>query len=239
MKFTIEQLLHEQHRLLFSLDKNDPYASNKIGYLRGDFGKDGDEFYSTWFDCNAQLKCGYFKDILDDLVTELRGDFALSLLKNRKQMAAICSKYPDNRLTEHWSSQAFGFYLKKAHYQFFVMCYVGVGDYNFYIHCFTENPQRDELFTKVEMQLGILDRMLSAMRIDDIRLWFDDELVLQAEDDDGNHWSGVEFYNFVTNECLCFTSEMKLSPGQYIEPNLLDQYILLSVANGVIPGQKS
>lgn len=80
--------------------------------------------------------------------------------------------------------------------------------------------------------------MLSAMRIDNIRLWFDDGLVLQAEDDDGNHWSGAEFYNFVTNECLCFTPEMTLSPGQYVEPPLLDQYILLSVANGVIPGQK-
>lgn len=81
MNFTSEQLLPEQRRLLFALDKNDPYASNKIGYLRGDFGKDGNEFYSTWFDSNVQLKCSHFKDILDELITELRGDFELSLLK--------------------------------------------------------------------------------------------------------------------------------------------------------------
>ncbi len=238
MNFTFERLLPEQRRLLFALDKNEPYAAHKIGYLRGDFGRDGDEFYTTWTDFNAQLKCGYFKDILDELVAELRGDFALSLLKNRKQMAAICSKHPDNRLTEHWNTETFGFYLKKSRYQFFVMCYPGVGDYNFYVHCFTEDPKLDELFTNLERQLRILDRTLSAMGIEDVRLWFDDELVLQAEDDDGNRWAGAEFYNFVTNECLCFTPEMTLSPGQYIEPDLLNQYILLSVANGIIPEQK-
>lgn len=237
MNFTSEQLLPEQRRLLFALDKNDPYASNKIGYLRGDFGKDDNEFYSTWFDSNVQLKCSHFKDILDELIIELRGDFELSLLKNRKKMADICSKHPDNRLTEYWNTETFGFYLKKGQYQFFVKCYPGVGDYNFYVHCFSENPQRDELFTKMDNELNILDRILSAMKIYDIRLRFDDEFVLQAEDDDGNHWAGTEFYDFVTNKCLCFSPEMKLCPGQYIEPNLLNQYILLSVSNGVIPGQ--
>ena len=165
MNFTSEQLLPEQRRLLFALDKNDPYASNKIGYLRGDFGKDGNEFYSTWFDSNVQLKCSHFKDILDELITELRGDFELSLLKNCKKMADICSKHPDNRLTEHWNTETFGFYPKKGQYQFFVKCYPRVGDYNFYVHCFSENPQRDELFTKMENELNILERILSAMKI--------------------------------------------------------------------------
>ena len=118
MNFTSEQLLPEQRRLLFALDKNDPYASNKIGYLRGDFGKDGNEFYSTWFDSNVQLKCSHFKDILDELIIELRGDFELSLLKNRKKMADICSKHPDNRLTEYWNTETFGFYLKKVSINF-------------------------------------------------------------------------------------------------------------------------
>lgn len=68
MNFISEQLLPEQRRLLFAFDKNDPYTSNKIGYLRGDFGKDGNEFYSTWFDSNVQLKCSHFKEILDELI---------------------------------------------------------------------------------------------------------------------------------------------------------------------------
>lgn len=45
-----------------------------IGYLRGDFGSTGKEFYSGWFDNMAYLKTPEFKAELDRVINALRVD---------------------------------------------------------------------------------------------------------------------------------------------------------------------
>ena len=43
-----------------------------VGYLRGDFGSSGKEFYSSWFDNMAYLKTPEFQAELDTVVNALR-----------------------------------------------------------------------------------------------------------------------------------------------------------------------
>ncbi len=42
MNYKLEQVLPGQVRLLFALDKEDTFEKNKIGHVRGDFGRSGD-----------------------------------------------------------------------------------------------------------------------------------------------------------------------------------------------------
>ena len=55
MNYKLEQVLPGQVRLLFALDKNDAFEKHKIRHVRGDFGRSGDQFFSTWFPCHEEL----------------------------------------------------------------------------------------------------------------------------------------------------------------------------------------
>ena len=51
--------------------------TGSIGYLRGDFGAGGKEFYSSWFDRRRDLKTDDFKNELDKVINSLREDKGL------------------------------------------------------------------------------------------------------------------------------------------------------------------
>lgn len=58
-----------------------------IGYLRGDFGSIGKEFWTTWNDFRKDLKTDEFKAEFDDVINGLReGD----VLSGRKAMSSYC-----------------------------------------------------------------------------------------------------------------------------------------------------
>ena len=64
-----------------------------IGYLRGNFGSTGKEFYSGWFDNMAYLKTPEFKVELDKVVNALREDTQYgSILADRSSLSNACSK---------------------------------------------------------------------------------------------------------------------------------------------------
>ncbi len=65
MNYKLEQVLPGQVRLLFELDKEDTFEKHKIGHVRGDFGRSGDQFFSTWFPVHEELKtqrCCLYKE---------------------------------------------------------------------------------------------------------------------------------------------------------------------------------
>ena len=49
MNQQLNNITPKELKLLFRLDGNDPCREHLIGYVRGDFGKSGNEFYTTWF----------------------------------------------------------------------------------------------------------------------------------------------------------------------------------------------
>ena len=235
MNYKLEQVLPGQVRLLFELDKEDTFEEHKIGHVRGDFGRSGDQFFSTWFPVHEELKTQRFKEELQQVVDELRSDLEFPLLKNRNSMRTVCMKQPQNRVPGGWHPDTLGFKIRTEHYWYFIKCYYGCGDYNFYINCFADDPKAEQLLAGMENESDVLSKLLGKLKIDDIELWFDDG-VLHAQDEDGNSWIGEEFYRFVTEECLCFDADGKLHEGQYVPEDILNKYVLLSAANGVVPG---
>ncbi len=235
MKYKLEQILPGQVRLLFALDKEETFEKHKIGHVRGDFGRSGDQFFSTWFPVHEELKTQRFKEELQQVVGELRSDLEYPLLKNRNSMRTVCMNHPQNRVPGGWHPDTFGFMIRTEHYWYFIKCYYGCGDYNFYINCFADDPEAEQLLAGMENESDVLSKLLEKLKIDDIELWFDDG-VLHAQDEDGNSWTGEEFYRFVTKECLCFDADGKLHEGQCVPEDILNKYILLSTANGVVPG---
>jgi len=235
MKYKLEQVHPGQVRLLFALDTKDSFEKHKIGHIRGDFGSSGEQFFTTWWPCHGELKTGRFKDELQEVVEELRSDLEFPLLKNRNSMRSVCMQNLQNRVQGGWHPDTFGFKIRTEHYWYFIKCYFGPGDYNFYVNCFADNPEAELLWARMENEINVLSAMTSKLKMDDIDLWFEDG-VLHAKDEDGNEWTGDEFYHFVTEECLDFDAEGKLKEGMYVPEDILNRYVLLSVSNGVVPG---
>lgn len=235
MNYKLEKVLPAQMRLLFALDKEDTFEKHKIGHLRGDFGSSGGEFWHNWFPCHEEIKTGRFKEELQQVINELRSECEFPLLKNRSAMQKVCREHLENRVPGCWHPDTYGFKIRTEHYWYFLKCFTGCGDYNFYVNCFADNPEAELRLARMEKELDVLDALMGKLKLDDIELWFDDG-VLHACDEDGNEWIGNSFYRFVTEECLCFDADGKLMEGMCVPEEILNQYVLLSIANGVIPG---
>ena len=63
--------------------------------LRGDFGRSGNEFWTTWWEYVSELKTQVFREELDLFVNGLREQ---GLLKDRSSMAAYCYKHQEARI---------------------------------------------------------------------------------------------------------------------------------------------
>ena len=64
-----------------------------VGYLRGDFGKDGREFFTTWEDGHGRYKTDAFRQEFDRVVNTLRQPGGL--FSGRSEMARICHDHAD------------------------------------------------------------------------------------------------------------------------------------------------
>ena len=96
------------------------------------------------------------------------------------------------------------------------------GDYNFYVICYIVTDEKEIKRRTQDEETYIVGELLWALHLYDIRVWFDDSDVLRAEDDEGNKWTGIEFYKFLTEECLDFEPDGTLSEGLYVEEELLE-----------------
>ena len=64
-----------------------------VGYLRGDFGKDGREFFTTWEDGHGRYKTDAFRQEFDRVVNTLRQPGGL--FSGRSEMARFCQDHAD------------------------------------------------------------------------------------------------------------------------------------------------
>lgn len=237
MKYDLLTVPESEQPLLF-LPKPDTAAhQTKVGCVRGDFGKSGDEFHHTWFPHREELNTDEFKAELTRVVNSLRSEFSHPLLKSRDEMLKYCKVHPENELSGHWIEGTHVFKIEVPKYTFYLRCLPVFGDYNFYVICYIVTDEKEIKRRTQDEETYILGELLWALHLYDVRVWFDDNDVLQAEDDEGNNWTGIEFYKFLTEECLDFEPDGTLSEGLYVEEELLEMYKAYSVKNGVIPGK--
>lgn len=105
-----------------------------IGYLRGDFGRDGDEFFTTWTDQYERLKTDEFKTELDDVINALRSK-EYGLLQNRSAMRRYAAQNTGSAFKGNYCTE-YCFRVDTEKHAYLLRCNPTRGDYNFYCYCY-------------------------------------------------------------------------------------------------------
>ncbi len=117
--------------LFYSLSSREAQC---IGHLRGDFGSDGDECWTTWWPHEAHtLNTPEFKQELQELMDALRAGILQSLSSMRKYL----NRHPAP-LAEDSSCSTHGYHIQTARYAYYLRCTPAPGDYHFYLYCYAK-----------------------------------------------------------------------------------------------------
>ena len=104
-----------------------------IGHLRCDFGRHGDEFWTTFFPHEARSLAGDdFSKEFDTFVNYLREE----LMKSRSAMRKYISSHPSLPLESTSWRYRNGYYLMTNRYEYFIRCQPMEGDYDAYIYAY-------------------------------------------------------------------------------------------------------
>lgn len=108
-----------------------------VGYLRGNFGRDGNEFHSTWFDIIKEHKTPEFQQEFDNVINALRDDIKYrGLLRNLDDMKMLCHTRPSSKIKIANEMNCYGFRVDSDKYSYLIRCMPHKGDYNFYVYAY-------------------------------------------------------------------------------------------------------
>lgn len=88
-------LTEAERKYTFSQSQQLSMQTGLIGYLRADFGSNGNEFWTTWNDFRKDLKTDDFKKEFDLVINSYRfgdGEF----LSGRSTMSKFCYEHPES-----------------------------------------------------------------------------------------------------------------------------------------------
>lgn len=107
--------------------------TGSIGHLRGDFGRNGDEFFTTWNDHHKEWKTDSFRKELDEVINSLRME-ECGLLAGRKEMRDYVRQFSDCMFQGNRGPE-YGFRADTKEHAFLLRCNPSKGDYNVYCFC--------------------------------------------------------------------------------------------------------
>ena len=134
--FTLRPLTVPERKYTYAQSSQLQGQTGNIGYLRGDFGSSGNQFYTTWFDTRPQWKSDEFKRDLDDVINALRSE-ECGLLQSRSQMVRYGRENKESEMQGAYTTE-FGFRADTEKYAFVLRCNPTRGDYNFYCLCYVK-----------------------------------------------------------------------------------------------------
>ena len=132
----IRPLTMAEWKYTYTQDSQIQGQTGSIGHLRGDFGKEGNSFYCSFFDHRKQWKTDEFKSGLDKVINALRSE-EYGLLQNRTSMIEYASLHPDSILGEG-EKEKYGFRADLGRHAYLFRCSPAPGDYNFYCYCYVK-----------------------------------------------------------------------------------------------------
>lgn len=123
-----------------------------VGYLRGDYGSSGKQFFTTWFGDREDWNTPDFKHDLQRTIDRLR--YETKQLGDRDQLSALCLNDLSSAITEdqHW----FGFRVDSGEYAYLLKCSPYKGDNNFYVYCYRKE-WLDQHMTKAQQGIRFID----------------------------------------------------------------------------------
>ena len=130
----IREITPEERKYTYAQSMQIQGQTGSIGYLRGDFGSRGDEFFTTWNDHRKQWKTDEFKAELDEVINALRSK-EYGLLESRSSMKNYAGKSPDSAFQGNCGTE-YGFRVDEGQHAYLIRCNPAKGDYNFYCFCY-------------------------------------------------------------------------------------------------------
>lgn len=147
MPLNIRPLTEAEQKYTYKQSTQLEGQTGSIGYLRGDFGKHGNEFYTSWFGRSTQWETDAFKSELDEIITALRSD-EYGLLKDSAHMNHYGHVHDDSMFEGNYCTE-FGFRVDTEKHSYLLRCNPTKGDYNFTCHCYIRQ-YLDRHMTKAE-----------------------------------------------------------------------------------------
>ena len=136
--------------LFYALPPEKDEDLGAIGHVRIDFGRDGDEFWHTWWPRGPEeLNTPEFKEELGKVVNDLR----LGVLKDLPSMRRYCWGRESGAITGGTCCQNYGFVLETERYRYCLRCNPVRGDYQAYLTSFDLRQQELNQAQKQEMGL--------------------------------------------------------------------------------------
>jgi hypothetical protein len=126
------QPAQDDTKLFFGTRKENTEQNGKIGYVRIDFGRNGDEFYSTWFDNQPNLKVDSFKTEFDDIISFLRENGENPPFANRKEL----KKYFSSTNGQDLGERGKGYIIRTNGFSYYFRCRPSQFDYDVYCFCY-------------------------------------------------------------------------------------------------------
>lgn len=130
----IRAMVQEEQKYTYRQSMQIQGQTGSIGYLRGDFGSRGNEFYTTWNDHREPLKTEDFQAELDEVINALRSE-EYGLLASRSKMSSYAGKFPDSAFSGNFGTE-YGFRVDTEKHACLIRCNPAKGDYNFYCFCY-------------------------------------------------------------------------------------------------------
>ena len=138
MQLTIKPMQPEERLYSYQQSSQIRAQTGSIGYLRGDFGKTGTEFYTSWQDHIKGFRSDDFGDEFDKVVNALRfEDVGGGLFGSSNAMRLFCKENPDSAFQGNYCEE-YGFRIDKGRHSFLIRCNPMADDYNFYVFCYVK-----------------------------------------------------------------------------------------------------
>ena len=134
MDMTMRPMFPTERNYSYSQSQQISMQTGLIGYLRADFGSNGEGFFSTWNDFRESLKSEDFKLEFDEVINELRKNG--NLLHNRGTLTRCCYQTPDSSF--HNDRNEYGFRADTDHYSYVMRLNPNKGEYNLYCYCYVK-----------------------------------------------------------------------------------------------------
>ena len=139
-KYEIRPASSEEAGLFYAQHPAEDERLGCIGHIRMDFGRNGNEFWHTWWPRGPEeWNSPAFKAELQEVVDELRQ----SVLKNRIAMERFC--YGHGGKINGGYVQNYGYVVETEHYRYCLRCNPSPGDYNGYLTAYDLDIQRQNV----------------------------------------------------------------------------------------------
>lgn len=138
MQLEIKPMQPEERLYAYGQSQQIRGQTGSIGHLRGDFGKSGREFYTTWEDHVKSYRGEDFGDEFDKIINALRfEDVGGGLFEGRNSMRLYCKGHPESAFAGNYCEE-YGFRIDKGEHSFLIRCNPMQDDYNFYVFCYVK-----------------------------------------------------------------------------------------------------